>query len=140
MIHCGYRRYSLNQGKHQQCTGGKWGGGLLSLVNTCGEIGVCPPCTEAHPLQRVGPLWVVGGGPPAKGGAFQLLEYQMVWWVCRFDTLGKLVSAHRAQRPTLCRVGPLWVVGGGPPHLPPPCIVGIQLEHPYLKRFSSLKV
>ena len=23
--------------------------------------------------------------------AFQLLEYQMVWWVCRFDTLGKLV-------------------------------------------------
>ena len=27
---------------------------------------------------------------------FQLLEYQMVWWVCRFDTLGKLVSAHRA--------------------------------------------
>ena len=66
--HCGYRRYSLNQGKHQQCTGGKWGGGLLSLVNTCGEIGVCPPCTEAHPLQRVGPLWVVGGGPPAKGG------------------------------------------------------------------------
>ena len=28
--------------------------------------------------------------------AFQLLEYQMIWWVCRFDTLGKLVSAHRA--------------------------------------------
>ena len=27
---------------------------------------------------------------------FQLLEYQMIWWVCRFDTLGKLVSAHRA--------------------------------------------
>ena len=39
------------------------GGGLLSLVNTCGEIDVCPPCTEAHPLQRVGPLWVVGGRP-----------------------------------------------------------------------------
>ena len=27
---------------------------------------------------------------------FQLLDYQMLWWVCRFDTLGKLVSAHRA--------------------------------------------
>ena len=27
---------------------------------------------------------------------FQSLEYQMVRWVCRFDTLGKLVSAHRA--------------------------------------------
>ena len=32
--------------------------------------------------------------------AFQLLEYQMVWWVCRFDTLGKLVSAHHAGVPT----------------------------------------
>ena len=31
---------------------------------------------------------------------FQLLEYQMVLWVCRFDTLGKLVSAHRAGVPT----------------------------------------
>ena len=25
------------------------GGGLLSLVNTCGEIGLCTPCTEATP-------------------------------------------------------------------------------------------
>ena len=33
--------------------------------------------------------------------AFQLLEIQMVWQIGRFDTLGKLVSAHRAQRPTL---------------------------------------
>ena len=24
-------------------------GGLLSLVNTCGEIGLCPPCMEARP-------------------------------------------------------------------------------------------
>ena len=30
-------------------------GGLLSLVNTCGEIGLCPPCMEAHPPWRVGP-------------------------------------------------------------------------------------
>ena len=30
------------------------------------------------------------------GSPFQLLEYQMVLWVSRFDTLGKLVSAHRA--------------------------------------------
>ena len=28
---------------------------------------------------------------------FQLLEYQMVWWECRFDILGKLVSAHQPQ-------------------------------------------
>ena len=37
-------------------------GGLLSLVNTCGEIGLCPPCTEAHPPWRVGPPRTVGGG------------------------------------------------------------------------------
>ena len=33
------------------------------------------------------------------GGAFQLLEYQMLWWMCRFDTRSKLVSAHRAGVP-----------------------------------------
>ena len=37
-------------------------GGLLSLVNTCGETGLCPPCTEAHPPWRVGPPRAVGGG------------------------------------------------------------------------------
>ena len=41
--------------------------------------------------------------------AFQLLEYQMVLWVCRFDTLGKLVSAHRAGVPTT----PWWWVTPG---------------------------
>ena len=45
------------------------GGGLLSLVNTCGEIGVCTPCTEATPsAEGEYPLWVGSGGPPAKGG------------------------------------------------------------------------
>ena len=47
------------------------GGGLLSLVNTCGEIDVCTPCTEATPsAEGEYPLWVGSGGPPAKGG----------WW------------------------------------------------------------
>ena len=41
--------------------------------------------------------------------AFQLLEYQMVLWVSRFDTLGKLVSAHRAGVPTT----PWWWVTPG---------------------------
>ena len=36
------------------------GGGLLSLVNTCGEIGLCTPCTEATPsIEGVASL---GGG------------------------------------------------------------------------------
>ena len=33
---------------------------------------------------------------------FQLLEYQMVWGVCRFDILGKLVSVHHPQ--VMCKI------------------------------------
>ena len=36
------------------------GGGLLSLVNTCGEIDVCTPCTEATPSAE-GVVSSVGG-------------------------------------------------------------------------------
>ena len=38
--------------KPRKTTGVHWWqreGGLLSLVNTCGEIGLCPPCMEARP-------------------------------------------------------------------------------------------
>ena len=35
-------------------------------------------------------------------GTFQLLEYQTDMRRCRFDTLGKLTSAHRARAPTAC--------------------------------------
>ena len=53
---------------------------------------------------------------------FQLLEYQMVWWVCRFDTLGKLVSAHRAGVPTTHGwwVTPTWWVRVAAAAPPPP--------------------
>ena len=45
------------------------GGGLLSLVNTCREIDVCTPCTEATPsAEGWYPLWVGSDGSPAKGG------------------------------------------------------------------------
>ena len=44
-------------------------------------------------LSRKGESWE--GGTP-----FQLLKYQLVWWMCRFDTQGKLVNAHRAMVPT----------------------------------------
>ena len=47
-------------------------------------------------LMLVAPVVVL----TARVAPFQLLEYQMVLWVCRFDTLGKLVSAHRAGVPT----------------------------------------
>ena len=65
--HCGYSRYKLNQGTEQ------WqhrrGGGLLSLVYTCGEMDLCPPCTEAHPPWRVGlPTRWVKGVPPSPTG------------------------------------------------------------------------
>ena len=42
------------------------GGGLLSLVNTCGETGLCTPCMEAHPPWRVCERGLAkgGGGPP----------------------------------------------------------------------------
>ena len=43
-------------------------GGLLTLVNTCGEIDVCTLCTEASPsAEGEYPLWVGSGGPSAKG-------------------------------------------------------------------------
>ena len=52
------------------------GGGPLSLVNTCGEIDVCTPCTEATPsAEGEYPLWVGSGGPPAKGGVVALCEW-----------------------------------------------------------------
>ena len=52
-IHCGYSwTYQLSQGGQQQCTDSKGEGGLLSFVNTCGEIGLCTPC-------RVTPGWCV---------------------------------------------------------------------------------
>ena len=45
-----------------------WEGGLLSLVNTCGEIGLCTPCTEATPSAE-GVASVSGGWrrPPMGG-------------------------------------------------------------------------
>ena len=50
-----------------------------------------------------------------RAGTFQLLEYQ--WWEGKFDTLGKLVSAHRAWRHTL-HGGCASIGGAG---LPPWC-------------------
>ena len=52
------------------------GGGLLSLVNTCGEIGVCTPCTEATPSAE-GVVSSVGGEwrPSRQGGVVALCEW-----------------------------------------------------------------
>ena len=68
LCHCGYSRYLLNQGTQKQYSGGGRRGGLLSLVNTCGEIGLCTPCTEAHPPWRVCPPRAVCGGGRRHGG------------------------------------------------------------------------
>ena len=38
------------------------------MVNTCGEIGLCTPCTEAHPPWRVCPPRAVRGGRGRTGG------------------------------------------------------------------------
>ena len=55
----------------------KTAGGGGTFVFSCGEIGDCPPCREAHPPWRVGPPLAVGEcgrrvrpPPTAKGGLF----------------------------------------------------------------------
>ena len=52
------------------------GGGLLSLVNTCGEIDVCTPCTEATPSAE-GVVSSVGGEwrPSRQGGLVALCDW-----------------------------------------------------------------
>ena len=44
----------------------------MSLVDTCGEIGLCTPCTEAHPPWRVCPPRAVRGGRGRTGGVAAL--------------------------------------------------------------------
>ena len=51
--HCGYRRYFSSQRRCKAAVLLCTGGGLLSLVNTCGEIGLCTPRVEAHPPRGV---------------------------------------------------------------------------------------
>ena len=67
--HCGYRRYFSSQGRCKAAVLLCTGGGLLSLVNTCGEIGLCTPRVEAHP-PRGGCEWrppMGGRRPPPPG-------------------------------------------------------------------------
>ena len=80
-------------------------GGLLTLVNTCGEIGLCTPCTEAHPPWRVCPPRAVRGGRGRTGGVAALHTpcgedpLLPAWWVeARHPLCAAAAATHRAGR------------------------------------------